>query len=51
MHRRTALSTLGCFIAWPLSSTAQTAYPTKTIRIYVPFSAGSGSDSRAEAAA
>ena len=45
MSRRWVLSLLSLMIAWvSTASFAQPAYPTKVVRLLVPFSAGSGSD-------
>ena len=48
MSRRWVLSLLSLMIAWvSTASFAQPAYPTKVVRLLVPFSAGSGSDTMA----
>jgi len=47
ISRRTALAGLTALAAQPAASLAQGAYPTRPVRIIVPFSAGSATDTAA----
>jgi tripartite-type tricarboxylate transporter receptor subunit TctC len=50
VRRRTLLSgaaALGCAAVWPQSALAQSAWPSRPVRIIVPFAPGGGADSSA----